>query len=111
LVPPGVYTLKLSVGDKAYTQALTVVNDPRSPARGPDLRAQYDLQTKLIAGMRAAWDGYHQVAALRAAVAADTAATLPAAVVAACTAVLGQNNRTPVAATVRPLLAPVCARS
>src|SRR6266513_3963110 len=83
LVPPGVYTLKLSVGDKAYTQALTVVNDPRSPARGPDLRAQYDLQTKLIAGMRAAWDGYHQVAALRAAVAADTAATLPAAVVAA----------------------------
>src|SRR5207253_8103022 len=86
LVPPGVYTLKLSVGDKAYTQALTVVNDPRSPARGPDLRAQYDLQTKLIAGMRAAWDGYHQVAALRAAVAADTAATAPAPVSAAAKA-------------------------
>src|SRR5438445_11396585 len=82
LVPPGVYTLKLTVGDKAYTQSLTVVNDPRSPARGPDVRAQYALQMKIIAGMKQSWDGYHQVAALRSAVAADTAASLPAAVVA-----------------------------
>src|SRR5206468_9846975 len=86
LVPPGVYTLKLSVGGKAYTQALTVVNDPRSPARGADVRAQYDLQMKIVAGMRAAWEGYHQVAALRAAVAADTVSALPAAVVAAAKA-------------------------
>ena len=83
LVTPGVYTLKLSVGGKAYTQNVTVVNDPRSPTRVADLRAQYDLQMKLVAGMRAAWEGYHQVAALRAAVVADTASHLPAAVVAA----------------------------
>jgi photosystem II stability/assembly factor-like uncharacterized protein len=86
LVPPGVYTLKLTVAGKAYTQSLTVRNDPRSPARAADVRAQYDLQVKIVAAMRASWDGYHQVAVLRAAVAADTAAALPAAVVAAAKA-------------------------
>jgi len=86
LVPPGVYTLRLTVAGIAYTQSLTVQNDPRSPARAPDVRAQYDLQMKIVAAMRASWDGYRQVAALRAAVAADTAATLPAAVVAAAKA-------------------------
>jgi len=86
LVPPGAYTLRLIVGDKAYTQSLTVLNDPRSPAKPADVRAQYDLQLKVVAGMRAAWDGYHQVAALRAAVAVDTAATAPAPVSAAAKA-------------------------
>ncbi len=61
-------------------------NDPRSPARAADVRAQYDLQMKIVAAMRESWDGYHQVAALRAAVAADTASRLPAAVVAAAKA-------------------------
>jgi hypothetical protein len=50
-----------------------VVNDPRSPATAADVRAQYDLQTKLAAGMRESWDGYQHVAALRALVAADSA--------------------------------------
>ncbi|OLC76134.1 MAG: hypothetical protein AUH78_07440 [Gemmatimonadetes bacterium 13_1_40CM_4_69_8] len=86
LVPPGLYTLKLIVGAKAYTQTLTVVNDPRSPARAADVRTQYDLQMKIVAGIRQSWDGYHQVAALRAAVAADTASALPAAVIAAARA-------------------------
>src|SRR5207245_9781041 len=86
LVPTGVYTLKLIVGDKAYTQTLTVVNDPRSPARVADVRAQYDLQMKVVAAMKQSWDGYQQVAALRAVVATDTVSALPAAVVAAATA-------------------------
>src|SRR6266498_1204052 len=73
LAPPGVYTLKLTVAGKSYTQPLTVVNDPRSPATVADVRAQYGLQTKLVAGMRLSWDGYRQVAAMRALVAADTA--------------------------------------
>src|SRR5438132_14076584 len=38
LVPPGVYTLRLIVGDKAYTQSLTVANDPRSPATAAAVR-------------------------------------------------------------------------
>jgi hypothetical protein len=41
---------------------------------------------KIIAGMKQSWDGYHQVAALRSALAADTASALPAAVVAAAKA-------------------------
>ena len=83
LVPPGVYTLRLMVGGKAYTQPLTVRNDPRSPATPGDVRAQYALQMKVVAALRSSWDGYQQVAALRALVAADTAAPLPSAVVAA----------------------------
>src|SRR3989442_680739 len=77
LVPPGVYTVRLTVAGKTSTQPLTVINDPRSPATAQDVRGQYALQTKLVAGMRLSWDGYQQVAALRALVAADTA--IPAA--------------------------------
>jgi len=86
LVPPGVYRLRLTVDGKAYTQPLTVQNDPRSPASAADLRAQYDLQRKIIAGMQQSWDGYHRVAAMRAALAADTGSAMPAAVVAAARA-------------------------
>ena len=77
LVPPGVYTVRLTVAGKSYTQPVTVVNDPRSPATTADVRAQYGLQTKLVAGMQLSWDGYQQVAAMRALVAADT--LIPAA--------------------------------
>jgi len=73
LVPPGAYTLRLTVDGKTYTQPVTVVNDPRSPATVADVRAQYALETRVVAAMRTAWDGYQQVAAARAAVAADKA--------------------------------------
>jgi hypothetical protein len=45
-----------------------VHNDPRSPATIADLRAQHELLAKIDAGLRASWDGYQQVTALRAAV-------------------------------------------
>src|SRR5207247_10684323 len=77
LVPPGVYTVGLTVAGKSYPQPVPVVNDPRSPATTADVRAQYGLQTKLVAGMQLSWDGYQQVAAMRALVAADT--LIPAA--------------------------------
>jgi hypothetical protein len=73
LVPPGTYTLRLTVDGKTYNQPVTVVNDPRSPATAADVRAQYALETRVVAAMQAAWDGYQQVAAARAAVAADKA--------------------------------------
>src|SRR5260370_4409491 len=66
LVPPGVYTVRLTVAGKRYTQPVTVVNDPRSPATVADVRAQYGLQTRLVAALQLSWDGYQQVAALRA---------------------------------------------
>ncbi|HEV2669877.1 MAG TPA: hypothetical protein VGU74_02200, partial [Gemmatimonadales bacterium] len=86
LVPPGTYTLRLTALGKTYTQPVTVVNDPRSPATTADVQAQYVLQTKIVAGMQTAWDAYQQVAALRVAVAADTATALGAEVVAAAKA-------------------------
>jgi len=66
LVPPGVYTVRLTVAGKSYTQPVTVVNDPRSPATAADVRAQYGLQTKIAAAMQVSWEGYQQVAAMRA---------------------------------------------
>jgi len=74
LALPGTYTLRLTIDGKRYTQSLRVRNDPRSPATLADLRAQHVLQMAVYRGLQASWDRYHQVAALRAAVAADTAA-------------------------------------
>ena len=50
LALPGVYTVKLTVDGKTYTQTVTVKNDPRSPATAADLRAQHELQMKLTSG-------------------------------------------------------------
>jgi len=74
LVAPGVYTIKLTVNGKSYTQPVTVVNDPRSPATVVDVRAQVALQTKIVNAMRETWDGYNKVAALRAPLAGDSSA-------------------------------------
>jgi len=73
LVAPGVYTIRLTVAGKSYTQPVTALNDPRSPATVADVRAQAALQSKIMAAMKEAWDGYGQVAAMRALLAADTA--------------------------------------
>jgi photosystem II stability/assembly factor-like uncharacterized protein len=66
LALPGVYTLRLTVDGRTYAQTVTVRNDPRSPASLSELRAQHALQMKIVDGLRAAWNGYQQVAALRA---------------------------------------------
>jgi photosystem II stability/assembly factor-like uncharacterized protein len=67
LALPGTYTVKLTVDGKSYSSRVTVRNDPRSPATAAALRAQRALVAKMDAGMRAAYDGYQQVAAMRAA--------------------------------------------
>jgi len=66
LALPGEYTVTLAVDGKAYKQTVTVKNDPRSPATVADLKAQHDLQMKLYEGALQAWDGYHQVEAMKA---------------------------------------------
>jgi photosystem II stability/assembly factor-like uncharacterized protein len=86
LALPGTYTLKLTVDGKSQTQSVTVKNDPRSPATLIDLRAQHDLQMKIYGGIREAWDGYSQVAAMRAAVADLSRMNPPPDVAAAATA-------------------------
>ena len=58
LALPGVYTLKLTVDGKSYTQTVTLKNDPRSPATAADLAAQHELMMKLYDGSKEAWEGY-----------------------------------------------------
>ena len=86
LALPGVYTVKLTVDGKSYTQTVTVRNDPRSPATLADLQAQHDLQMKLYNGAKETWDGYLQVDAMRKAVANVTASNPPAEVATAAAA-------------------------
>ena len=67
VVPPGRYTLILTVNGTHYATRVTVVNDPRSPATVAALRAQYALQRKIIAAMQASFAGGTQTKAMRAA--------------------------------------------
>ena len=50
-VLPGVYTVKLTKGDKVYTSKLNVVMDPRAKYTAEDRKAQYDLAMKLYKSM------------------------------------------------------------
>jgi photosystem II stability/assembly factor-like uncharacterized protein len=83
---PGIYTLKLAVDGKSYTQRVTVKNDPRSPVKPSDLRAQLDLEMRYYEGAKESWDAYNQIGALRSSVAAYTHGSGPSEVVTAATA-------------------------
>jgi hypothetical protein len=84
LAAPGVYTIKLTVSGKSYSQSVTVHNDPRSTASVADLHAQQALLVRLDDGLRDSWEAYQQVTALRRAVDA-AASNAPAEVGAAVT--------------------------
>jgi photosystem II stability/assembly factor-like uncharacterized protein len=49
LVPPGSYTIRLSVNGQTYTRSAQVLRDPRISATDADLKAQYVLATETIA--------------------------------------------------------------
>jgi len=65
LAPPGTYTVKLTVNGRSYTQPVTVLHNPGSPATVADVRAQYSLLRKYNDGTRTAWNGYQQVETMR----------------------------------------------
>jgi hypothetical protein len=65
VVPPGAYTLKLTVDGKTYTQTVTVKPDPRSPATAAALAAQAAFQKKIYRGIEAAYEGHRLALALR----------------------------------------------
>jgi hypothetical protein len=65
VVLPGIYTLKLTVDGRSYTQTVTVHNDPRSPATLAAIRAQHGLQMRLVEGLVASYDGHRIAIALR----------------------------------------------
>jgi len=47
IVPPGRYSVKVTVGGQTYTQPFTVVNDPRVTTSPADLAAQYALALQI----------------------------------------------------------------
>ena len=49
LLPPGSYTVRLSVDGKTYDRAARVLRDPRIAATDTDLVAQYELAERIIA--------------------------------------------------------------
>ena len=73
LVPPGVYTVSLTVNGKAHAAKVVVTSDPRSPANLAALRAEDALIKKLDASERLAWDAFKQVDTMRAQLRAMTA--------------------------------------
>ena len=76
LALPGVYTVKLTVDGRSYTQKVSVRDDPRSPATPAALRADHALSMKVYNGITESWDGYQQAAAVRAGLAADTGSSV-----------------------------------
>ena len=83
LVRPGTYTVRLTVNGTTYASTVTVTNDPRSRASAAAVAAQHDLQLRISRAMGEAWDGAQQAAALRSALAADTASGAAAEVASA----------------------------
>jgi photosystem II stability/assembly factor-like uncharacterized protein len=77
LVAPGMYTLRLGVAGKTYTQTVNVRNDPRSPASASAVIAQHALQRRIYDGILAAWEGYPEVSAIRG-TSADSGRAIPA---------------------------------
>ena len=65
LASPGVYTVKLSVGGKDYTQKLTVIKDPHSAGTEADIHAQFTFLESLKDNLTAAGDMVNQVEILR----------------------------------------------
>jgi len=71
-VPPGSYTLKLTVDGKVYTQTVVVHNDPRvgeSAATLSAIKSQHELTMRAYQGMKDSYSGNQEVAAARAQVA------------------------------------------
>jgi hypothetical protein len=77
LVPPGNYTLKLTVDGKTYTQVVAVKPDPRSRATLADLTLQNALQRKISQAIDATYDGNHAAASLRDAIRGATNGASP----------------------------------
>ena len=69
LVVPGKYTVELRAGGETLRQQLTIELDPRVHASQADLIEQRDLALEISRGMKSSTDSYHQVIALRDALA------------------------------------------
>jgi len=64
-IVPGKYSVELRYNGQTFRQPLTVELDPRVHASAEDLIEQRDLALSIARGMKASYDAYMQVAALR----------------------------------------------
>lgn len=85
LAMPGSYTVVLTVNGRSYTQPVTVLADPQSPASHAALVAENALLMKLYDDSRESWRGYQQAATLRTAAEKTRSAGANPEVVAAVT--------------------------
>jgi photosystem II stability/assembly factor-like uncharacterized protein len=69
LALPGHYVAELQVGGQTYRQTLVVKPDPRVTASSEDLEDQLQQEMRITAGLKATFDGFHEVTALRTALA------------------------------------------
>jgi hypothetical protein len=65
IVPPGTYTLALTVNGETYRQSLTVRQDPRVPVAQADLDAQWELERKMMQAMKTSYKAYYEAVALQ----------------------------------------------
>jgi photosystem II stability/assembly factor-like uncharacterized protein len=72
MVLPGTYTAKLTVNGRAYTQPISVVQDPRITVPAAGLIAQFRLQQRMVAGLGATYHAVTYLQQLRAAMTART---------------------------------------
>jgi len=64
-VLPGTYTVRLEADGQTIAHKFEVQMDPRVTATPPQLAAQFDLETKIIAAMNASFDSLQQVRSAR----------------------------------------------
>ena len=65
LSPPGLYTVKLSIGEKEFSQKLTVKKDPNSTGTENDIQAQTKLLTEIRNDVNAVVDMINQLEWMR----------------------------------------------
>src|SRR5437016_1959472 len=66
MVPPGMYTATLTVGGRKYAQQFHVIPDPRVKATAADIEAQFQLQMRMVAGIKTTFEAYNYIDKLRA---------------------------------------------
>jgi photosystem II stability/assembly factor-like uncharacterized protein len=65
LVPPGIYTVKLTMGDKEFSQKLTVKKDPHSAGTEADILAQTKILLELSQNIDAVADMINKIEWIR----------------------------------------------
>jgi len=66
LVPPGSYSVTLTIGDQKFTQKFNVLKDPHTAGSESDIQAQTRVQNALYEQMNVVGSTINQIEALRA---------------------------------------------